>query len=233
MAILGSESVSRHRKKATLSARTWALLALVLMALLATGCYNNNTGEANIGGAVNFTLPAFPETGSHAVEVFTEMHYQPSYRSQERPRLLPPPDSVPVTGRELTYASLEDYQALKIPDKTAQTYDPGRAAQLYAINCTVCHGPTLRGSAEENESAKAKILEFMENGPFPADLTSDLAASTSDGELFGFLTGGGRQGLAASLRGIQSASPMPEYKFLLTEEDRWALVQFLRAQIGR
>ena len=95
--------------------RLWAPLALALIAIALAGCYNNNTGEANIGGAIHFKLPAFPESGANAVEIFNEMHYQPSYRSQEGPRLLPPPDSVPVTGKELRYATLEEYQELNIP----------------------------------------------------------------------------------------------------------------------
>ena len=69
-----------------------AAVALGLFALLAAlGCYNNNTGETRISEDIYFTLPAFPETGSNKVQVFTEMHYQPSYRSQEGPRLDSPP----------------------------------------------------------------------------------------------------------------------------------------------
>ena len=202
-----------------------ALLGLVLCAVVAAACYNNNTGETNIGGEINFTLPAFPETGGNAVQIFTEMHYQPSFRSQEGPRLLPPPDSVPVTGRELRYASLDEYRDLEIPDGLARSYDPATAQRLYEINCTVCHGPGLRGDGP--------MVEFMTRGPFPADLTSDATRGSTDGELFGFITGGGRQGLAAILRGRESASPMPEFRRLLTEEERWGLVQLLRSRIGR
>ena len=43
------------------------------------------------------------------------MHYQPSYRVQEGPRILPPEGSVPVTGREITYGSLEEYEELSVP----------------------------------------------------------------------------------------------------------------------
>ena len=207
---------------------TWALLATVLLAAVAAGCYNNNTGETNIGSSINFKLPAFPETGGNAIQIFTEMHYQPSYRVQEGPRLLPPPDSIPVTGKELRYTSLEEYKELTIPDGVVRSYDPTSAQELYNLNCLVCHGENLQGAGP--------IRPFMTRGPFPADLTADLTQDVTDGELFGFISGGGNQGLAARLRGRQSASPMPEFRLLLTEDERWVLVQFLRqkqAELGR
>ena len=206
----------------------WALLATVLLAAVAAGCYNNNTGETNIGSSINFKLPAFPETGGNAIQIFTEMHYQPSYRVQEGPRLLPPPDSVPVTGKELLYTSLEEYKELTIPDGVVRSYDPTRALELYNVNCSVCHGENLQGVGP--------IRPFMTRGPFPADLTADLTRDVTDGELFGFISGGGNQGLAARLRGRRSASPMPEFRLLLTEDERWVLVQFLRqkqAELGQ
>ena len=202
--------------------RILASLALVLLALVAVGCYNYKTGESHIGDSINFTLPAFPETGGNAVQVFTEMHYQPSFRTQEGPRLLPPLDSVPVTGREVRYTSLEEYKGLTVPRKD---YDTETAQHLIDINCTVCHGTGLRGDGP--------IVPFMDIGPFPADLTLALTKDSTDGELFGFISDGGRQGQAARINGLDSRSPMPEFRRLLTEDERWALVQFLRLQIGR
>ena len=205
--------------------RTWAaLIAAALLAVSTTACYNNNTGETNVGGAINFKLPAFPESGANAVQVFTEMHYQPSYRAQEGPRLLPPPDSVPVTGREARYTSLDEYKALKVPESARRTYDPIGAQTLFAVNCVVCHGTSLRGDGP--------IVPFIDSGPAPANLTASATTGAADGELFGFISGGGRQGLASILRGRESASPMPEFRRLLTEEQRWHLVLYLRALIG-
>ena len=198
----------------------WALVALVWLSALAGGCYNKTTGAASVVG-VNFTLPAFPQTGSNTVQVFTEMHYQPSYGVQEIPRLLPPTDSVPVTGKEISYASMEEYQALTVPDRSAQLYDPASARHLYQINCMVCHGEDLRGDG--------RIVQYMNSGPLPADLTLGVTKDASDGELYAFISGGGRQGIASRLRGRASRSPMPEFRLLLTEEERWALVQFLRS----
>ena len=105
-----------------------SLLVLVLLiTVVSIGCYDRNTGATNIGGAINFKLPAFPESGGHAVEIFTEMHYQPSFRSQEGPRLLPPEGSVPVTGRELTYQSLGEYNSLNIPSRYVDSYNEANA----------------------------------------------------------------------------------------------------------
>ena len=197
-----------------------ALLGVVLIALAGAACYDNNTGETNIGGSINFTLPTFQETGANSVQIFTEMHYQPSYKSQEGPRLLPPSDSVPVTGREMRYATLEDYSQLTNP-----VQDPGKGEELFEVNCAVCHGTSLKGDGP--------IRPFMARGPFPADLTLPATKSATDGEVFAFISRGGRQGFAAIIRGLKSASPMPEFGLLLTEEERWTLVLYLRSRIGR
>ena len=199
-----------------------AWLALAMAAtVVAVGCYNNNTGRTEVGPGVNFKLPAFPETGGNAIQVFTEMHYQPSYRVQEGPRILPPEGSVPVTGREIRYTSLEEYAELSVPPDMKAAYSHETAVKLYQTNCQVCHGPSRQGDGP--------IVGFITRGPLPANLTLELTQDSTDGELFAFVTGGGRQGLAAILRGRTSASPMPEFGKLLTEEERWTLVQYLRS----
>ena len=209
------------------------IVILLVVGLLALGTrVNLRTGDIEVYGLAKFKMPAFPETGGNKVEILTEMHYQPSYRSQEGPRLLPPSDSVPVTGRELTYATLEAHRPLTIPDHVVQAYDPAKAQGLFNINCTVCHGPTLRGEQEPDESRKARILRFLERGPLPADLTSDATRNSTDGELFAFITRGGRQGFALTELGRESRSPMPEFLWMLTEEERWTLVMYLRSQQG-
>ncbi len=198
----------------------WLALAIAAM-VVTVGCYNNNTGRTEVGPSVNFKLPAFPETGGNAIQVFTEMHYQPSYRVQEGPRILPPEGSVPVTGREIRYTSLEEYAELSVPPDMKAAYSHDTASKLYQTNCQVCHGPSQQGDGP--------IVGFITRGPLPANLTLELTQDSTDGELFAFVTGGGRQGLAAILRGRASASPMPEFGKLLTEEERWTLVQYLRS----
>ena len=223
----------RPRSPTKISKRTgllaWLILSLFTVALAGPGCLNLRAGELKVGDTT-IGVPAVPQSGANVVEVFNEMHYQPSYKSQEGPRLLPPPDSVPVTGKELTYTTLDEYRELTVPAEVREAYDAGRAGASFGLNCAVCHGKTLRGSEEEDPAEKAKILEFMTKGPFPADLTASITRESTDGELFGFISRGGRQGLASSQRGRESGSPMPEFLRLLTEEERWALVLYLRSQ---
>ena len=144
------------------------------------GCYNNNTGETNIGDSIRFKLPAFPETGSNKVQVFTEMHYQPSYRSQEGPRLDVPDSAVPISGKEVVLTSIEEYAALQSPGG-----DTANGAGLFAINCVVCHGTELDGQGS-----------VMVTGPsmVPANLRGEVTMERTDGELYGLISYGGNTG---------------------------------------
>ena len=213
-----------------------AIAMMVVVVLAATACYNSKSGETNIGGSINVTLPAFPETGSNAVQVFTEMHYQPSYKSQEGPRILPPSDSVPITGREIRPTSVDGYESLVPSQDVVDAFNRTGGAEgqhLYAVNCVVCHGFTLKGDGPITTLTSASGGLAMANGPFPADLTLPVTVDSTDGDLFGFISGGGRQGLSSILSGRQTRSPMPEFQLLLTEEERWQLVLYLRGLIGR
>ena len=204
-----------------------------LLALAGIACGDLRTGDAEVHGIVRFKMPAFPQTGSNKVQVFTEMHYQPSYKSQEGPRLMPPPESVafgPLGSpdrileaemilQEPRY-SAEEYPALSAPRTFVATYDQAAASELFRVNCVVCHGERMRGGGP--------IVPMMDKGPFPADLMGPISQSATDGELFSFIDRGGRQGFAAFARGTETTSPMPPFRFLLTERERWMLVQYLR-----
>lgn len=194
----------------------------VVMSLMAVACYNATTGDTEVYGVARFKLPVVPETGSHKVMVFSEMHYQPKFDSQDVPRLLPPLDSVPVTGREIQYVSLEEYRAATIPEAFTQGYDRSHAAEVYRVNCQVCHGASLAGDGP--------VVPYMTRGVVPANLNSDATQNSTDGEIFAFIGEGGRQGYALIEAGQPSNSPMPAFKYLLSEEDRWALVKYLRGQ---
>ena len=209
-----------------------ALVALGLFALLAAmGCYNNNTGETVITQDIHFTLPAFPETGSNKVQVFTEMHYQPSFRSQEGPRLDPPESAVPITGKEYLLRSVEEYQALESPGGDAKN-----GAALFAVNCVVCHGDDMGG--------QGTVMAYGPNMA-PADLKGEITAARSDGEIYGIISFGGNTGFTVRVPKLddptydndrcvgQAACPMPEFRMLLTEQERWDVVAYLRQQQGR
>ena len=203
--------------------RKFLLLIIVVAAsLLAAGCYNSTTGDTTVYGIAKFKLPVLPETGSHKVMVFSEMHYQPRFDSQDPPRILPPPDSVPMSGAQNRYESLEQYELLEAPAKVVTDYNNDTAAELYRVNCQVCHGSSMQGDGA--------IGSFITRGARPADLTADATRNASDGELFAFISEGGRQGYALVEAGQMSTSPMPAFKMLLTENDRWTLVKYLRGQ---
>lgn len=198
-----------------------ALTALSLLA--AVSCWNNNTGEAHIGGLVEFKLPAFPETGAHAVEVFTEMHYQPSYRVQEMPRLQPPLESVPVTGKSIAYTK-DEYAALTAPDSVRAAYSETKAAELYRVNCAVCHGESMTGDG--------RIVSFLKTGAKPPNLIDGAVKTGSEGDVFGWVSFGGQAGFALAMAGRETSAVMPQFYQLLTEQERWHLVLYLKQRSG-
>ena len=187
------------------------------------GCvsYNNISGVTTVRGVGSFDLPVFPKTGSHKVMVFTEMHYQPSYRSQEGPRLLPPSDSVPITGKELSYSSLKEYQELSIPQQFISTYNEDHVKEVYRVNCLVCHGQNLDGNGN--------IVKYIDQGPLPVNLLESLTQNAKPGEIFAFISYGGRQGFSSYIRTQESASPMPTFRYLLSVKERWDLVNYIQS----
>ena len=233
-----------HRKRdCGLAARIALMLLAALLALASLGCYNTRTGRVDVGGAINFKLPAFTQTGPHAVDIFTEMHFQPSYRTQEGPRILPPADSVPITGREIEYKSAEEYQALEVPSSIASDAAAlSRARKTYDANCLVCHGSNLRG-----EDGDARILPYLANatGARPRNLVdvklnsegeqiiSAASDDTTDGEIYAWIAYGGQAGFASALRDRPTTSWMPQFINLLSEEERWELVALIRAEQNR
>ena len=114
---------------------------------------------------------------------------------------------------------MDDYRALQ-----RVSNDAVLGQRLYQVNCQVCHGQDLDGDG--------LIVAFVDSGPLPANLSAEVTKSATDGEIYGFISCGGRQGCAMRLIGKDSQSPMPEFRRLLTEEERWAVVAYLRGQIG-
>ncbi len=139
----------------------------------------------------------------YLVDVFPEMHYQQSYRLQEPPRRLPPTDSVPMTGRARDYSFAE---AAEIENPLAST--PERVAsgnQLFQTNCKHCHGADGRGEGPAG-------LYF---DPLPQPMQGERVTDRSDGEIYWILTNG--------------SSNMPKFGSLLTAEERWELILFIRS----
>lgn len=176
----------------------WGILA-ALFFLLATGCR---------------PAPLYPR------DIFPEMHYQQSYRSQEPPRLAPPADSVPITGREVSYGLIQ-VVGLKNPvPATPQTLT--EAKELFRINCAACHGANGRGDGFVGGYFRRANTEP------PVDFASERVKSRTDGELFWAITNGFNE--VADLRGV---TRMPSFRALLTEKQRWTLVHFIRTAGGQ
>ena len=99
-------------------------------------------------------------------------------------------------------------------EKTKKNPLPANAASVAQgkkvanVNCVSCHGVTGKGGG----AAAAAI------NPKPADWTSKKVQAESDGEIFWKLSNG---------RGA-----MPPWKFL-PENDRWALVRYIRSLGGK
>jgi len=97
--------------------------------------------------------------------------------------------------------------AAAVPNPIAAD-DESRAfgAETYAANCAVCHGDTGEG-----DGPAAAGLEKP-----PADLHEGHVQELTDGALFHIITHG------------RADTPMPAWKDVLTEDQRWHVVNFLR-----
>ncbi len=79
------------------------------------------------------------------------------------------------------------------------------AKALYITNCAPCHGEKGKGDGP----AAASLT------PKPADHTSAALHNETDGALFWKISEG--------------RTPMPQYKKILTETQRWELIDYIRS----
>jgi mono/diheme cytochrome c family protein len=133
------------------------------------------------------------------IDWITFMEIQPSFDAQEDP-LPVPARSIPVDGP----VSIPNMGAPVNP-VAADEVSIERGRTLFTINCIMCHGATGEGNGQ--------IAAFLANKP--ANLTSIITQSKSDGALFLTITNGvdGR---------------MPPMVENLTVRDRWDLVNYIR-----
>ena len=128
------------------------------------------------------------------------MEIQPSYRPMENP--LPVPESsIPVEG-PITISGLGAPENPTPADEASIA----RGKELFAINCQMCHG--------ESGDGRGNIAPFLLNFK-PANLTSDVVQSKSDGSIFLTISNG--------LEGR-----MPALNENLTVSERWDVVNFVR-----
>lgn len=187
-----------------------ALPVLLLALLLASGC--NTIGR-----------------GTNQLDIFREMHYSQSYRSQEPPYVMPPAGGVVnfVPGGTATTVDIKDTGRAA---RTKQTEEDGK--ELYRVNCVMCHG----GLGEGDGPMRAILLKYKGIPPANFVLTS---AASSDQEIYDFVSLGGRTAALMAENGvpplpeIQRPGNMPIFNKLLSEEERWKLVDYIRVLQGQ
>lgn len=144
--------------------------------------------------------------GVYPVDIFPEMHYQPSQRRLEPERLAPPPGAVPRSGGRRLY-TFEQAAALTNPlPRTAAVLQ--RAEMLNAVNCAMCHGADGRG-----QSPLTPYYARL-GWVWPTSFASPRVRERTDGQLYWLL----RHGVAN----------MPPFGALLDDAELWTLVHYVR-----
>jgi mono/diheme cytochrome c family protein len=170
----------------------WLLPVLVLIALAAAACSPGDPGRS---------------TGAYKVDIFQEMHYNQTLKAQEPPRFLPPGNSVPITGGKLPLPELRADAAALANPVSAGAVTLNRAALLYNINCSTCHGAVADGQGPVG----IKFIEYGASRPpaFDSERVRELASGSA---YFSITRGFGL---------------MPAFGNLLSDEDRWTLVNLI------
>jgi mono/diheme cytochrome c family protein len=114
---------------------------------------------------------------------------------------------------------------------TADTVDQGMG--LYEVNCAVCHG--LSGTGD----GPMKRFLIKWGGILPPDLLSSTTAGRSDDVLLGLIGEGGSTKLTFADLGLEpppevgNPITMPVFKKLLTPEELWMVLHYVRDLQGQ
>ena len=158
------------------------------------------------------TTGCIAKSGSNApIDWAAEMHYTQSIKSQEPPRLYSPEGAVPTTGRELI-RSKEEYASLKNP--VSQTEENAAVgAELYRINRSMCHGSLAQGDG--------RVGEYLKQYGYiaPHNHTEHATVDKTAAELADILADG--------------SNVMPKFRQLLTEDERWLIINHVRNLQGK
>jgi len=147
------------------------------------------------------------------IDWITFMEIQPSYGTQEEPRPVPA-RSIPVEG--VAYIPGAGAPANPVP---ADATSIARGAQLFGIHCQMCHGETGEG----NGTISAFLVKKK-----PANLTSQLTQSKSDGSLFLTISNGIYNPNNTLFPGVVFSGQMPPLNENLTVRERWDVVNYIR-----
>ena len=181
-------------------------LLLVLAALFAVGCAE----------------------GSYPIDVFYEMHYQPSHHSQQPPRLAPPAGAVPITGKDVPLIAQVHPDSIDTIENPIPGEGVAKGAKLYEINCAMCHGMDALGDGQV-------LTTMIETYGYTPKLNVNLSLVNvlgySDGLLYTTIT---NRDIRPEIANLEDGTPvvMPQFEKLLTSEERWMLVNYLNTLGG-
>ncbi|WP_456462949.1 c-type cytochrome [Lutibacter sp.] len=111
--------------------------------------------------------------------------------------------SINVRAQKSSWVAPKSADTVENPLKDNQN-EIKKAKKLYASMCVICHGNKGKGDGIAGAALNPK----------PANFTSKKVQSQTDGALFWKLTNGN--------------TPMAAYKDILSEEQRWQLVNYIR-----
>jgi len=133
------------------------------------------------------------------IDFISFMEIQPSFDVQEEP-LPVPPRSIPIEGP--AFIPNMGVPANPVP---VDSVSISRGQTLFKINCVMCHGETGEGNGPVSSLIANK----------PANLTSIITQSKTDGILFTTITNG-------------VEGKMPPMVENLTVRDRWDVINYIR-----
>ena len=166
-------------------------------------------GKLMVLAALLGAVAAGCANGTYPLDFFYEMHYQQSYQSHEPPRLSPPASAVPVTGKDLftTTNPIEGQRA-----------DEGE--RLFQTNCVICHGTGGKGDG--------LVLEIMRTPKYGYEFAPDLNPDLTDATAAGYVPNLPDDQVYAWISAGVSNGMMPSFSKLLTVEEIWLLVNYIR-----
>ncbi len=151
------------------------------------------------------------------------MEIQPSYANQEFDPItgagpLPvPARSIPVEG-----AAFIPGEGVPVNPVPADAVSIARGAELYSINCKMCHGE----AGEGNGTVSAFLIKKK-----PANLISEEVQSKPDGSMFLTISNGIFNPNNSLFPDVQFSGQMPPLNENLTVRERWDVVNFLRTLV--
>ena len=135
--------------------------------------------------------------GAYPLDIFYEMHYQPSYKAHEPPRLSAPESAVPFFDP---------------PAATSFNLD---GQHLYEVNCAMCHGAAAQGDGE----VLTRMMETYGYEPVYSPALADL----SDGRMIAR----DADIVGQFVRGDFQVPVMPDFSKLLSEAEIDAVSRYV------